>query len=45
MWSLQATYKNGTKHEHLSLDVRYLQCLLTVILRKDGHGIIIKEKD
>jgi len=45
MWILKANYKNGHKHEHLSLSVWYLQELLTAILRRGGNGIIIKEKD
>jgi len=42
IWNLKFTYKNGRKHDHLSWDIKYLQEMLTLILRRDGHGIIIK---
>jgi len=43
MWILKIKYKSGQKHEHMSLDIEYLKELLTLILRRDGHGIIIRK--
>ncbi|MFA6137423.1 MAG: hypothetical protein WC667_04980 [Sulfurimonas sp.] len=42
MWNLKGTYK-GKPYEQRALDIKYLQSLLTKILRNGGTGFIFSE--